>query len=58
MSDLASNVLAIILPGRPYRPKVSQVGNKKRSIISKPLTAGRVSGMMKTNPSEDDGGVE
>lgn len=58
MSDLASRTLATRRPGRPYKPKVSQVGNINLSSISNPLTAGGTSGMMKTKPSVDEGGSE
>jgi hypothetical protein len=37
---------------------VSHVGKRNRSSISKPVTAGWVSGMMKTKPSAEDGGAE
>lgn len=40
MRDLGSKTLATNRPGRPYKPKVSHVGNKKRRSISNPLTAG------------------
>jgi hypothetical protein len=56
IKDLESKTLATKRPGRPYNPKVSQVGNKNRSIISNPLTAGFTSGMIKTKPSVDEGG--
>lgn len=56
MRDLGSKTLATNRPGRPYRPKVSHVGNKNRRSISNPLTAGCTSGMMKTKPSVDEGG--
>jgi hypothetical protein len=58
MSDRTSRTLATSLPGRPYRANVSQVGKRKRRSISKPDTAGWVSGMMKTKPSVVDGGSE
>jgi hypothetical protein len=51
-----SRVLATNRPGRPYKAKVSHIGNRKRRRTSKPDTAGGVSGMMKTNPSVDDTG--
>jgi hypothetical protein len=37
---------------------VSQVGKRKRNIISNPETAGWVSGMINTKPSVADGGSE
>jgi hypothetical protein len=58
ISDLESRMLAISRPGLPYRPNVSHVGKRKRRSISKPLTAGGTSGMIKTKPSDEDGGSE
>lgn len=58
MRERGSKTLATRRLGRPYRQKVSQVGNRNRSSISKPLTAGWTSGMMKTKPSVEDGGSE
>jgi hypothetical protein len=56
IKERVSRTLATKRPGRPYKAKVSQVGNRKRRSISKPETAGWVSGMMKTKPSVDDDG--
>jgi hypothetical protein len=58
IKERVSRELATRRPGRPYKAKVSHVGNRKRRSISKPETAGCVSGMMKTKPSVDDGGFE
>lgn len=58
ISDLGSSTLATNRPGRPYRPKVSQVGKRNRRSISNPVTAGGTSGMRKMNPSVEDGGSE
>jgi len=58
ISERLSRVLATRRPGRPYRANVSQVGKRVRRSISKPDTAGCVSGMTNTKPSVDDGGSE
>jgi len=47
---------AMSLVGRPYRVKTSKVGNMNLSIISKPVTIGCPSGIIKTKPSVVDGG--
>jgi hypothetical protein len=58
INERESRELATRRPGRPYKAKVSHVGNRKRRSISNPETAGCVSGMIKTKPSVDDGGSE
>jgi hypothetical protein len=58
INERGSRTLATRRPGRPYRLNVSQVGKRKRNSISKPDTAGGVSGIMNTNPSVAEGGSE